>query len=84
MAPFTANPDSSQKSKVPDDRLRELETRLTFQEHVIEELNDALSRQQLLISDLEATVRVLLERTRQLIDDGPGSAHEADEKPPHY
>jgi SlyX protein len=84
MAPSTANPDSSLSSKVPDDRLQELETRLTFQEHMIEELNDALSRQQLLISDMETTVRVLLERTRQIIDDDASTVHETDEKPPHY
>jgi SlyX protein len=84
MAPSTANPDSSSKSVLPEDRLQELETRLTFQEHVIEELNEALSRQQLLIRDINATVQVLLERTRQIIDDGGGTVHETDEKPPHY
>lgn len=51
---------------------------------MIEELNDALSRQQLLISDMETTVRVLLERTRQIIDDDASTVHETDEKPPHY
>lgn len=84
MAPSTANPDSSRRPEVSEDRLQELETRLTFQEDVIEQLNDALSRQQLLLSDLDTTVRILLERTRQIVDDGEGTVYEADEKPPHY
>ena len=69
---------------VSEDRLQELESRLTFHEHLVEELNDALSRQQLLIADLNNKVRILLDRTRQLIEEGRGANSAGDEKPPHY
>lgn len=66
-----------------EDRLIELETRLTYQEATLQDLNLALAQQQARISDLEALCRHLSERVARLGQDTfKGTA--ADEVPPHY
>lgn len=67
-----------------DKRIHELESRLAFQEHLIEELNDALSNQQLSLAELNNQVRVLMEQTRQILEESAGPAEIKDSKPPHY
>lgn len=66
------------------DRLIEIETKLAFQEDTVQTLNAVVCRQQQQIEQLEATVKLLIERYRQLsaqADDGDKPMHE---KPPHY
>lgn len=66
-----------------EERLIELETRLTYQEATLQDLNVALARQQARISDLEMLCRQLGERVVRMGQDVfKGSA--ADEIPPHY
>jgi SlyX protein len=67
-----------------EERIKELESRLAFQEDLVEKLNDAVSHQQLVITDLGNTVNIILDRTRQLLNDGGSPDPVADEKPPHY
>ncbi len=67
-----------------ENRLIELESRLAFQDDLIENLNEAVIRQQQQIERLELISKTLAERLRGLsdsagADDGPG--HEV---PPHY
>jgi len=62
-------------------RLEDLETRAAYQEDTIQQLNDALVRQQHRIDQLEGMLRVLVEQLR--------SAEERDDPlneppPPHY
>ena len=68
------------------ERLDELEMRVTFQEDVIAQLNEALINQQRRIDELVAHVRKLTEQLEQLHNQGveaaPYSAQ--DERPPHY
>lgn len=61
----------------------EIETRLAHQEYTIAELNDALSSQQLQISNLELLVTALRERIKALAEIAP-TGGDTDEVPPHY
>jgi SlyX protein len=66
-------------------RLEELESRLAFQDDLIESLNDVVARQDREIRDLRAKLKDLDERIRDLSDSAssPGSSPEH-EIPPHY
>ena len=65
-----------------EDRLAELETRVSFQENLLTELNDQLAAQSQQLEALKEAVRVLHER---LQDVAPSQlADTADETPPHY
>lgn len=66
-----------------EERLIDLETRLTYHEAALQELNDVIAQQQQRISQLEHLSRQLMERVARLGQDiFKGSA--ADEVPPHY
>lgn len=62
-----------------DERLTDLEIRLTHQEDMIEELNKVVYRQQVKISDLES---ILKELAVWLVD--IESNRPLNERPPHY
>ena len=64
-------------------RLVDMETRIAFQEDLIEELNKAVYQQQQKIDRLETTCAALARHMQSLAD----SLHEskpASERPPHY
>jgi SlyX protein len=64
-----------------DPRLTQLETRYTELEHLVEELNQVIYRQQQQLDALTKTVAQLQEKLRA----EPGLVDAAtDEKPPHY
>ncbi len=65
-----------------EDRLDELETRLSFQDDTIASLNEALVQQQLRIARLEKSLRLLIEQVRGNEDDGREYPEEP--PPPHY
>lgn len=63
-------------------RIEELETKITFQDHMIEELNQALIEQQ---SDLRKLTRVLESVVSQVEQIGDSSSkNDGIELPPHY
>lgn len=66
------------------DRLIEIETKLAFQEDTIQALNDALCQQQKQIEQLEATVKLLIERYRQISTEAENGNKPVHEIPPHY
>lgn len=66
-----------------ESRLIELETRLTYQDDTIRQLNDAVSRQQLEIARLERLCLALQSRVAALIENVPRESI-GDERPPHY
>ncbi|MCW9024051.1 MAG: SlyX family protein [Gammaproteobacteria bacterium] len=66
-----------------EDHIIELESRLAFQEHSINELNDVITRQQGQIDTLMASVQVLNNKLKEMADTGASSIT-VDEKPPHY
>ncbi len=66
-----------------EERFIDLETRLAHQDHLLNELNDAVTRQQERITQLEALCRSLVDRVRS-IGEGLPDAGGDDERPPHY
>ncbi len=65
-----------------DDRLTDLESRLAFQEHTIQELSDEIYRQQKQIVHLDQLCRLMLQKLQDVSATLPGKP--VDEKPPHY
>lgn len=69
------------------ERVNELEMRVAFQEETLQQLNIALGDQQLQISRLEKTCKVLAERLKSLqgsLDELADDAGTVTERPPHY
>lgn len=67
------------------DRLEDLESRLVFQDDLVEQLNDVVARQDRLIADLQGRISNLEKRLEDLAD-GAASSGESEgfEVPPHY
>jgi SlyX protein len=68
---------------VDEDRVIDIETKLAHQEHLLSELNEALTDQQAQISRLESLCQSLIDRIKSLTD-GTGVDQSSDERPPHY
>ena len=64
-------------------RLIDIETKLAYQEDLIQELNKTVHSQQLKLDQLEETLRSLALRYVSALEQGD-SEHLVDEKPPHY
>ncbi|WP_231368634.1 SlyX family protein [Mariprofundus ferrooxydans] len=66
-----------------ENRIIELETRLSYQEHTIGELNEVVTRQQRQIDRLEEAIRQLRQHLKQ---QGSSGLARPDEEvpPPHY
>jgi SlyX protein len=62
-----------------EERLIDLEIRITRQEDMIDELNKTVYQQQLKIDNLEAILKEMASRIVELENDNP-----LNEKPPHY
>ncbi len=66
-----------------DDRLNSLETKIAFQEDLLQALNDTVIALQTRFAELEQRHRELRERVGAL-HDAPASSTPGDERPPHY
>ncbi len=66
-----------------DERIIELETRLAYQEDLIQELNRCVFEQQQKIEHLETICKSLSKQTKVLSDLALADRN-PDEKPPHY
>lgn len=66
-----------------ENRLVDIETKLAYQEHTINQFNKVVYRQQQQIDQLEVICKHLLERLKELSGSSGGS-NMTDEKPPHY
>ncbi len=66
-----------------DKRITELETRLAYQEHTLQELNDVIYKQQQQIDKVEIMCQHLMDRI-QTLSDTDGGGQPANERPPHY
>ncbi len=62
-----------------EERLIDLEIRITRQEDMIDELNKTVYQQQLKIDNFEAILKEMASRIVELENDNPFN-----EKPPHY
>ena len=67
-----------------DERLINIETKVSFQEDHIEELNKTVYQQQQKIERLEAICEALARQVRSLADAGGEGKASANERPPHY
>lgn len=70
-----------------EDRLVEIETKISFQEDLIQELNNAIYEQQKKIDRLEAICNSLVGHIKDLsrtVADGGVGGNAIDERPPHY
>ncbi|OIP11531.1 MAG: SlyX protein [Betaproteobacteria bacterium CG2_30_59_46] len=66
-----------------EDRLIEIEIKLTHQEDAVEELNQVVCQQQKKIDHLEAICEALIRHVKEL-SDGAAEQRATNETPPHY
>lgn len=66
-----------------EQRLIDLETRVSFQEHTLQELNDVVARQQQELSAMALVLKDLDRRLRALSPQATGDRSE-ETPPPHY
>ncbi|MBT3347704.1 MAG: SlyX family protein [Thiotrichales bacterium] len=66
-----------------DERISEIESRITFQDNHIQELNDTVAKLQLEVMDINERQRATLQQIEQLT---PSIINSLDEErpPPHY
>ncbi|NOQ15743.1 MAG: SlyX protein [Methyloprofundus sp.] len=71
-----------------EQRIITIETKIAFQEDIINQLNDVICKQQDQIDALEHLTQQLLGRVRDLSEasaaSSAGGLSAADERPPHY
>jgi SlyX protein len=67
-----------------EERLVNIETKVSFHEDQIEELNKTVYQQQQQIERLEAICEALARQVRSLGDAGGEGKGQANERPPHY
>ncbi len=66
-----------------EEKISDLECKIAFQEQTIDELNDALSQQQLLITNMQVQMKFVVGRMKSM--DSPNMADPSEETPPpHY
>jgi SlyX protein len=67
-----------------DDHIEQLETKIAFQEDLLDELNKTVFRQQQKLERLEATCEALARHIAALAEAAKDHDAPAHEKPPHY
>lgn len=72
-----------QNGVMNDDRIVEIESKIAHQEHLLAELNTALSSQQTQLLELQDLCKSLVERLRSM-SEAPEQGNPLDERPPHY
>lgn len=66
------------------ERITELESRVAFQEETLDQLNDAVSKQELEIERLTRIVKIINQQLKSLRLDDPINAPYDEPPPPHY
>jgi SlyX protein len=69
--------------QTPEERIIELETKLAYQEHTIQQLNDIVAEQQRKLDRVESSLKSLVARFRDM-SEGVSNINPLHEKPPHY
>ena len=67
-----------------EERLVNIETKIAFQEDLIEELNKTVYQQQKMLGRLEATCEALARHIASLAESVNEGKAVTDERPPHY
>lgn len=74
---------NADESRILQERLDELETRLAFQDDTIQSLNDALGQQQIALDRMRRSLELVANRQAEMVTMMPGDTEE-DQPPPHY
>lgn len=77
-------PGGTMANLVSEERIIELETKIAYQEDLLESLNAAVAAQQQQLDQLEKVCRALIERWEQMSDTLKSHSSEQYEIPPHY
>lgn len=68
-----------------EERLIELETKFSYQEGLLSDLNDIVAKQQRQLDNLITEMSGIKEQLQDAAEKGSAEGHdEQDEKPPHY
>jgi SlyX protein len=68
-----------------EEKLIELETKFSYQEDLLSDLNDIVAKQQLQLDELITEMSGIKEQLQDVAERGSAEGHgEQDEKPPHY
>ncbi len=62
----------------------DLESRLAFQEHSLQELHDLVAVQQKQLYDLEEMCKLLLKKINSTATNTNATGNDSSERPPHY
>ena len=63
------------------EKINELETKIAFQEELLQKLDDALAGQQKQLLEMEHRIRLMMEQIQRIES---AASDPDDEKPPHY
>ena len=66
------------------EKLIELEEKISYLDHTIEELNKVVFRQMQKIDELEEMIKHLSEKIDQIKDNSESGAQITNDRPPHY
>ena len=77
-------PGGTMANLVSEERIIELETKIAYQEDLLESLNATIAAQQQQLDQLEKVCRALIERWEQMNDTLKSHSSEQYEIPPHY
>ncbi|WP_063650293.1 SlyX family protein [Aliivibrio fischeri] len=66
-----------------EEKISDLECQMAFQEQTIDELNDALSQQQLLITNMQVQMKFMVGKMKTMDSSNMADASE-ETPPPHY
>jgi SlyX protein len=84
MAPLPDHTPRIQDHPMIEERLEKLETKISYQEDQIEELNKTVYQQQQKLDRLESICEALARELRALGEAGGDGKSPANERPPHY
>lgn len=84
MAALPAQRKKQQSHTMTEERLENIETKLSFQEDLVEELNKAVYQQQQKIERLEALCQSLAQHVQSLSAGRNDGGTLDNERPPHY
>ena len=84
MTAFPRLSPNFQSHLMIEQRLENIETKISFQEDQIEELNKTIYLQQQKIERLEAICEALARQIRSMAEAGNDGKAPANERPPHY
>ena len=79
---IAALPETIGSIRVSNDRFEDLEVRIAYQDQLLHELNEVVTRQQASITALQQRCDLLVERIRAMGEAGADAPR--DERPPHY